>query len=661
MQDTLLKFRQFELRVATYELRCAGEPVKLERIPMDLLILLVEKRGELVTREAIIERVWGEKVFLDTEHSINTAINKLRGVLHDVVRSPVFIQTVVGKGYRFIAHVDTVAAAGEITDVTVSRQPVLVPPAFATPGATVKEAATREISSLTPITALPQTLAEPSISQNGRRSRRGWLFWGVFATATILVVFVASLWRARTALASPNKYRSVAVLPFLNLSDHPEQEYLVEGLTDRLTTVLAQATGLRVISRTSTMQYKGVKQALPEIASALNVDAVVEGSMMRAGKVIRITAQLVDARRDQHLWAQTYEEGGDSLLPTQDKIVADIVRHVGKRLGNEALVIDERPVNPQARDLYLRGEYLLHQRTESSITRAIDYYHQAIEVQPDFAAAYAAAGEAYVLLGSNGLPDSSNPMRLARQSAEKALQLDSRLGQAHTVLAAVKVDLDWDWDGAENEFRQALTLNPSDPTTHHWYALHLARMKRFPEAEEQMDRALDLDSVAAVIEADRAVIAYYARQPEVAHARAARALELDSNFSYGHLILGTIYDQSAQYREALQEYDRAAQLFGHGANMQILRARALALSGHRNEAEQIAAELASASPRRYVSGVDVGLVYCALGNTKEAMKWFEKGYAERARGMDILGVDPVFDACRSDPAFLKLLQQMKLP
>jgi protein O-GlcNAc transferase len=186
-------------------------------------------------------------------------------------------------------------------------------------------------------------------------------------------------------------------------------------------------------------------------------------------------------------------------------------------------------------------------------------------------------------------------------------------------------------------------------------------MKRFPEAEEQMNQAIDLDSVAAVIEADRAVLAYYERKPEVARARVARALELDSNFSYGHLILGTIYDQTAQYREAVQEYDRADQLFGHGANLQILRARALALSGHRNEAEQIAAELASASPGRYVSGVDVGLVYCALGKTKEAMKWFQKGYAERARGMDILGVDPVFDGCRTDPAFVALLQQMKLP
>jgi TolB-like protein/DNA-binding winged helix-turn-helix (wHTH) protein len=349
MHETSLKFRQFELRVATYELRCAGEPVKLERIPMDLLILLVEKRGELLTREAIIERLWGKEFFLDTEHSINTAINKLRSVLRDPARSPMFIQTIVGKGYRFIAQVETVPVAGDIAVITVPLPSDLAQDAFAATG-NPKDGS-----------ILPETLPvlTPSISPMGSSSLRWWLSWGLFAAVTILLVLAGHRWRQGPGSAAGNMYRSVAVLPFLNLSGQPEQQYVVEALSDQLRTLLAQGTRLRVLSRTSTIQYGGAKQTLPQFASALNVDAVLEGSMMRAGRTVRITARFVDARRDEHLWAQTYIENSDNLLADQDKIAADIVWQVGKRLGNEALELKEQSMNSPAPTPYIRLEPFL--------------------------------------------------------------------------------------------------------------------------------------------------------------------------------------------------------------------------------------------------------------------------------------------------------------
>jgi TolB-like protein/DNA-binding winged helix-turn-helix (wHTH) protein/Tfp pilus assembly protein PilF len=658
MPETSLRFQEFELRTASYELRHAGQAIKLERIPMELLLLLIERRGDLVSREAIIQKLWGDGVFLDTEHSINTAISKLRTVLGDSAKSPVYIQTVVGKGYRFIAPVETVSLP-ELRNGSVDAAGPL--PLDEGQAAPESGGASTLPEMLNPVAPLSEVAAPP----RPRGRARAW-FLAAFA-AVLLAVGVYSLhvWRSRResakVIASSPKYQSVAVLPFLNLSPNPDQEYLVDGLTDELTTSLAQGTALRVISRTSTMQYKGVKKPLPEIASALHVDAVVEGSVLRSGKTVRVTAQLVDARRDQHLWAHTYDESADEPLAGQDKVIADIAMQVRKRLTNEAPVREKRPVNPQAQDLYLRGEYLWHQRTLESLTKAIDYYQQAVRLDPGFAAAYAAQGEAYVLLSSYGGPEPERPLMLARAAAGKALELDSSLGRAHTVLAAVKVDLDWDWPGAEAEFRRALQLDPSDPTTHHWYALHLARMKRFPEAEAEMDRALALDPVSVILQTDRALLAYYARKPELAAARVRQALELDGNFAAAHMVLGEIHEQTGSFPEALAEFDRAVQLFGPAANVEAMRGHVLALAGRRGEAEAVIAALQAESRRRYVSGVDIGAVYCALGQTDAAMKLFERGYKNRDKGMDVLGVDPLFDGCRKNPAFLNLLARLKLP
>jgi tetratricopeptide (TPR) repeat protein len=415
------------------------------------------------------------------------------------------------------------------------------------------------------------------------------------------------------------------------------------------------------------MQFKGARTPLPDISAALKVDAIVEGSILRTEKGTRITVQLVDAKRDQHLWAQSYAGNEADSLGQQDRVTADMALHILNVLTGQIpplLASDlQHGANAQARDLFLRGGYFWHQRTLENLNKAIDCYKQAIQVDPRFAEAYAALGQAYVLLSSYGGPGPSQPLLQAEEVAEKALQLNSHLGQAHTVLAVVKVDQDWDWHGAEEEFRRAAELDPNDSTTHHWFALHLARLHRFPEAEAEMQRALELDPISVIIQTDAAEIAYQARQPQEAEARLRRALELDSNFAEAHLLYGKIFLQERQQQSALAELQRALQLFGHAPNVEAIQGHALALAGRRQEAEEIANALVAQSHQRYVSGVDIAIVYCGLGDLDKAMYWLERGLHTHDKGMDILAAEPLFENCRSNPTdhrFDDLLRRLKL-
>jgi TolB-like protein/Tfp pilus assembly protein PilF len=521
---------------------------------------------------------------------------------------------------------------------------------------------------------------EPPVAQEGfnavppepartlpRTAKR--ILFAVFS-AFLLVTALAYFFRPDHTRALPEsnaKFGSVAVLPFLNLSSQADKDYLVDGTTDQLITLLAQNTSLRVISRTSVMQFKGTRTPLPEIAATLKVDAIVEGSILHTDKDTRVTVQLIDAKRDQHLWAQSYEEKQADSLDEQDRVTADIALHVLHTLTRQSTPgLDsglQHTTSARARDLFLRGGYFWHQRTLEGLNKAIDYYHQAIQEDPNFAEAYAALGQAYVLLSSYGGPGPAQPLSEAEQVAKKALELNSHLGQAHTVLAVVKIDRDWDWRGAEDEFRQATELDPNDSTTHHWFALHLARLHRFPEAEAEMQRALELDPISVIIQTDSAEIAYQARQPQEAEKRLRRALELDPNFAEAHLVFSKIYLEQGQLENALAELKHAAQLFGPSPNVEAIHGHALAISGRKAEAEQIAANLEAQSHQRYVSGVDIAIVYCGLGNQDKAMDWLERGLREHDKGMDILAVEPLFDNCRksrNDQRFDDLLRRLKL-
>ncbi len=677
MAEVPICFEEFELDLESYELRRSGRPVKLERIPMELLILLLENTGKLVRRDVIQQRLWGENVFVETEHSVNTAVNKLRATLRDDPREPRFVQTVVGQGYRFIAkttviHTSKDLPAPALVPCIPSAGPYVEesrPPVDGDGGASSHNGhrttgetsgAPMQLSSV-PLPASPQGTGDEPVSR-----KRRWVILAGLAVVGILLVAAAAVYllhgwqRSEQTSSAEEEFRSVAVLPFVNLAQNSDQDYLVDGMTDQLITDLAGNASLRVISRTSVMQYKGVHAPLQEIARMLNVGAVLEGSFFHNGKQMRITAQLLDAKTDRHLWAQVYEESGDDLLTMQEQVTKDIVREVALALGTSLKSSQLQPINESAREAYLRGSYLWNRRTLNSLNKSIRYYNQAIQADPGYAEAYAALGRAYMLLSSYGGSGPSDSLVKAQAAAEHALRLDSGLAEAHTVLGAVKTEQDWDWPGAEIEYRQALQLNPSDPTAHHWYSLHLSRMGRRREAEAEIETALALDPLSPIIDTDAAETAYWARKPSQAEERVQEVLALNPDFAEAHLVLGKIREQQGQYEQALAEFKIAHGLFGGGANVEALRGHALALAGAREQALEIAKELEAESTRGYVSGVDIAEVYCGLHQTNDAMRWLNQAYQRHDKGINMLGVDPIFDGCRGDARFQDLLRQLRL-
>jgi TolB-like protein/DNA-binding winged helix-turn-helix (wHTH) protein/tetratricopeptide (TPR) repeat protein len=650
------RFEEFDLDLERYELRRSGRAVKLERIPMELLILLLQNNGKLVRREAINRRLWGENAYQDTDHSVNTAVNKLRYILRDDPRDPRFIQTVVGQGYRFIAE--------------VAAHPVLEGSEPPSPGTQ-----TGEEKPLSDANGSQHGLNEPGITptavpvpvvNEGPSIPTRWPF--LLVGLAILVALLAataflSVHRSHSANDPKNAvggFHAIAVLPFVNLAQNSDQDYIVDGMTDQLITDLASSTPLRVTSRSSVMQYKGRQVPMREIVQTLDVDAVLEGSFLHNGAQVRVTADLIDARSDRHLWAQVYEESGGGLLSMQEPVANDIVHQVALALGSSVLASRLRPVNVRARDAYLRGRFLWNERTLDSLTKSITLYQDAIKADPKFAEAYAALGDAYVLLSSYGGGGPAGSLQKAQEAAERALQLGGGLAEAHTVLGAVRTDRDWDWLGAETEYRQALQLNPSYPTARHWYSLHLSRLGRTEEAEVEIQRAHALDPLSTIISTDAAETAYWARKQNEALERVDAVLSTDPYFAEAHLVKGKIYEQQGSYEQALAEFKIALALFGGGPNVEALRGHALALAGASEQALEIARQLEAASVHSYVSGVDIAAIYCGLRQTDVAMRWFNRAYLNRDKGMNMLGIDPMFDGCRADHRFQELIRKLKL-
>jgi len=631
MPQTVIRFEEFELDTARCQLRRSGKPQKLERIPMELLTLLVENRGKVVSREAIVDRLWGKDVFLETEHSINTAINKIRRVLRDNPGNPRFVQTVFGRGYRFLPETTVVPEAAS-ADAAVAANPsggsavLRVPASDATDRVTTSMPSASSASVSGKIAEKDASQEEPSlipsgippagpIPNNAKRHGLAWPLVAVIVSGALLyltVRFVRSTSMSGAQLANWEVH-SIAVLPLTNLSNNPEQEYLVDGMTDQLITDLARATSLRVISRTSTMQYKGVHKSLPEIARDLNVDAIIEGSVLPSQGQVRITAQLLDARRDRHLWAESYERGQQDLLAMQDEVARDIAREIAATLQPVHRVVHEQNVGPEAYDQYLHGRFLWNRRTLGDLEKSIRYYQQAIQLAPNFAPAYSALGDAYAVISIRGGPPPSESYPRAREAAEKALQLDDSLADAHALLAEVRVNYDHDWEDGEKEFQRAVALNPNYPTAHQWYSAYLVSMKRPQEAESEIDKASILDPLSMMIKATRCEIRYLARDPDSAIKISLHAQELDPNFAETYLCLGKGYEQQGQLREASANFKRAVDLSKGAPGMLMLQAHAYALAGRKDLAADIVHRTLS-SNHGYLANSDVAAVYLQWEN-----------------------------------------------
>ena len=497
--------------------------------------------------------------------------------------------------------------------------------------------------------------------------RRG----GLLAVSGAVVLLAVSLFalnvgglRDRLVPKTPApRIQRLAVLPLENLMGDPTQEYLVDGMTEALIADLGQIEALRVISRTSVMQYKGVKKALPQIARELNVDAVIEGSVLRSGGRVRITAQLIQATTDTHLWAQSYERDLRDVLTLQSDVAQAIANEIKIKLTpqEQARLARTGPVNPEAHDAYLKGRYFWNLRTEEGLMKGTELFQQAIEKDPGYALAYAGLADSYGVLGLRALTAPKEAYPRAKAAASKALEMNETLAEAHASMGLAELEYDWDWVEAEKEFKRAIELNPSYATAHQWYAVYLSAMGRHNEALAEIKRAEDLDPLSPIISVAAGTLFFVARRYDEALAQCRSALELNAGFYLAHSCLGLVYEQEKLYEEAVSEYQKAIALEPGSPRLAAGLARAYAAAGKRTEALKIISNLRELSKQRYVSPYGIAMIYAALGDFGQTFAWLEKAYEERSVGLVEFKVSPWFDPLRSNPRFQNLFRRMNFP
>jgi TolB-like protein/DNA-binding winged helix-turn-helix (wHTH) protein len=635
----IIKFGEdFELNLSSYELRRAGRVLKLERIPLDVLLLLIDHQEQLVTREQIVEAVWGHGVFLDTDNSINGAIRKIRQVLRDDPERPLFIQTVAGRGYRFIAPV--------VTDGQSAR-----PRAEAIPSA-LPGMIESETSGLSPLSRPDK--AEPARVRRITYRLAAGLTLAALVAVGLAVWLVQTTWH-RTSAASP--IRSIAVLPLDNLSGDPSQDYFVDGMTDELITDLAKISALRVTSRTSVMRYKGTKKALPEIARELNVDGIVEGSVMRSGQRLRITAQLLRAPTDQHLWAETYERDLGDVLRLQSDVAEAIAQQVRAELTpqQQTRLRSARPVNPEAYEAYLRGRYYLSNQftTAQPLNMAKNYFEDSIRKDPGFALPYSGLADCYVYLAffRHLSPDAA--YRSAMEALSKALELDGTIGEAHDTLGLLNWRFKWDWGAAEREFDRAIALAPSYSCAHEDRSIFLGFTGRRGEAlaEVAKSNAMDPGPSSAMAEA----AAYYQlRDYEGLVEAGRRGVVSNPDEWVQHYNLAIGYEGTGKRLEAVSEYQKAVEMSSGDQDATASLAHAYA--------QKILSGLQQKSKSVYVSPYIIATIYAGLGEKDRAFDFLERAYQERSLEISWhLKADLRIDNLRSDPRFETLLRRVGLP
>ena len=623
-----LRFGVFEVDLRAGELRKHGVKLRLQEQPFQVLAMLLERPGETVTREELRSRLWTAETFVDFDHGMNKAVNRIRDALGDSATSPRFVETVARRGYRFIA------------DVAVAEEAPAARP----------EIVTRDVAPLEDQPVLPA----PAPPSSGRlRQSYSWTIAGV---ALALASFVVVVWVLRSRSSQPAPIRWLAVLPLEDLSGDSSQEYFADGMTDELIATLGQISALRVISRTSVMPYKRARKALPQIASELNVDAVIEGTVLHSDGRVRITAQLIDARDDKHLWSETY--GGDlrDTLALQNRVAREIAEQIRINVSaqEQATLRHDRPLDPQAYEAYLKGRFFWNKRTGDDLQKAAGYFNQAIERDTNYAQAYSGLADTYSLLGDwqYGVLAPREALPKAKAAAARALLIDSTLGEAHISLAYSLDGFDWDFKSGETEYRRGIELNPGYATGHHWYAWHLAKLRRNDDAIAEMKKAKSLDPLSLIINADLAELLLLAHFTDESIQQSRKTIDMDVNFALAHNQLGVAYLQNHRVDDAIVELQTAVRLSPGSPTCTANLARAYAVSGRRSEAMQLLGDLKKRATPSYSNASEIAFVYAALGDNDQAMSWLEKGFDERFNPGVLLrpGVDPL----RADPRFLDL-------
>jgi len=634
---SVVRFGTYEVSLQSGEVRKAGVKIRVQQQPMKLLEILLERPGEVVTREELRSRVWADESFGDFDQAVNIAITKLRSALGDSAENPRYIETLPKRGYRFIADVSVVDA-----DARTKRP----------------ETAAGD---------LPGTESGHQLQGAGLTVTPKRRLWPtrlvIVALVFVLILPILAVWLFRSRRHAPTGIRSLAVLPLANFSGDASQDYFADGMTDELITDLAQISALRVISRTSVMVYKGARKSLPEIARELNVDAVVEGSVQRSGDQVHITAQLIEASADKHLWAESYEGNMRNTLALQKKVASAIAEQIRIELTplEQAVLKKANVVNPEAYESYLKGRYFWNKRTAGGLKVALAYFNQAIEEDPKYAQAYSGLADTYALLGDweYGVLAPSEAYPKAKAAAIQALDLDNTLSEAHTSLAFSLDLFDWNWEAAEKEFRRAIELNPGYATAHHWYGWHLSEMGRNSEAIAEMRKAENLDPLSLIINADLAELLLIAHFSDESIQRSRKTIEMDPNFALAHNQLAQAYLEKHMLRDAITELQKAIQLSGGSPTCTANLARAYAASNRKPEAIGLLNDLKKRSALGDPHSSEIAMIYAALGNKDQAMTWLEKGYEERFNPSILLR--PGFDPLRSDSRFQDLVRRIGLP
>jgi TolB-like protein/DNA-binding winged helix-turn-helix (wHTH) protein/Tfp pilus assembly protein PilF len=638
------QFGAFQLNPAGRELLRGNERLELPPRVFDTLVLLVEEKGKLVEKDRLMGAVWPDTVV--EENNLSQAIYLLRKTLNDGDNGVRYIETVSKRGYRFVARVQQVENEAES-----SRGEGSLPDQSGPVHGNSGNNSGNHDSSQSLIQAPP-------------KSRRliWWIAGLVGVVGVLLVVQAGGWWDRQKNQSEADPIRSVAVLPLQNLSNDPEQEYFADGMTDELITELAQVRQLKVVSKTSVMQYKGVHRPLTQIGRELGVDAVVEGSILRSGDRVRITAQLIRTATDHHIWAKAYEGDLKNVLSLQALVAEAITDEVklGLTPAERNRFRASRPVDPDAYEAYLRGRYFWNRRDVSGFQKAIEYFNQAIKKDPNFALAYAGLADCDTLLALETL--GPGLMAQAKASALKAIELDDGLAEAHTSLAAVRIFLDWDWTGSELEFKRALELNTNYAPAHHWYGnILLGPLGRHEEAIAELKRARELDPLSLIINTDLGYAYYLSRQYDSAFAQYQKVLEMDHNFVPVHHDLLRYYAQKKMYDAWLQEEvadsdgsPQRAQTFKRLYASGGFPAVMLKMAESRGEPET------GAKVTQKGSFCTAAESYGALNAKPKALAALEQCYLEREPGLIYLKVDPAWDTLRSEPAFQNLEHRIGL-
>jgi TolB-like protein/DNA-binding winged helix-turn-helix (wHTH) protein/Flp pilus assembly protein TadD len=629
-----LRFGVFEVDLRSGELWRRGLRVRLQEQPFKVLEMLLENLGEVVTREELQKRLWPADTFVDFDHGLNKAINKVRDALGDSAENPRFVETVARRGYRFLAEVKVIDAA-PVRNPSLENQP---------------HPTTEARDRLDPASKVT-TFKHPSPS----------LAWKVSVPLLVLLIAYLAAWKFLSPNRPPPVIRSLAVLPLENLSGDPSQDYFSDGMTDELITELGHIDDLRVISRTSAMAYKSTQRTLPQIAQELNVDAVVEGAVLRSGRQVRITAQLIMATTDRQLWSNSYEGDVRDTLTLQSEVARAIAEQIRIELTprEQSMLNNVNNVSSEAHEAYLKGRYFWNKRTADGLGKAIDYFNEAIERSPDYAQAYAGLADSYALAGDwkYGLLAPNDAYPKAKAAATKAITLDGALGEAHISLALCLDNFEWDPESAGREFTRGIELSPGYAIGHEWYAWHLAALGRHDEAVAEVEKAANLDPLSPSIGSDLAEELLVAGRFDEAIKQSRDTMILDPYFGPAHYVLGAALVQKREYSEAIAELQKANELSPGSTAFKANLAYAYAESGMRDEASKILNTLKNRPPQAFSNAPEIAMVYVGLDEKDQAIAWLEKSYAERFSPWVLMR--PCFDPLRSDPRFQDLLHRTR--